>query len=471
MLPAFGQGHLFPCIELCKLLASRNHKVTLIIFSTLSSSVPSSFRQNPLIEIVEIQSPPGADHIPMHPESKPRLILVLENLISTRLENPDSSPPLCAIVDVLLIMSWTNDVFEKFGIPTVGFFTSGACSAAMEYAAWKAEVLDLKPGEFRLLPGLPDEMAITISDLKRRPLPPRPSGPPGSEPRRRGPAAPGCEPGWVEITAQSIALVINTCDDLESPFIDYMGREAKKPVWGMGPLFSEDYWASSGSLVHDSKIRRTVRQTNVTEENVIQWLNTKPRGSVLYVAFGSSVHITLDEYPLLASALEESSHPFIWVIPKDAGRKGSPDGYFPAGLDQKVGERGLIIHGWAPQLLILSHESTGGFVSHCGWNSTMEAIGRGVPILAWPLRGDQYYNAQLVVKYLKVGYNVSDDLGGMIMKKEEILKGIEMLMGDKEMKKRAEVLEAKFKHGFPESSVAALDAFTDFLGEKSAPAL
>ncbi|GKU95877.1 hypothetical protein SLEP1_g9178 [Rubroshorea leprosula] len=473
VLPAFGQGHLFPCIELCKLIASRSYKATLVIFSTLSSSVPSSFRQHPLIEIFDIPSPSGSDPIPMHPDSKPQMLLCLENLISTRRKQPDLPRPLCAVVDLIVIMEWTADVFNKLGIPTVGFFTSGACSAAMEYATWKAQVQDIKPGEVRSLPGLPEEMAITISDLKRRSLgPPRGHGGPpaggelGSKPRRRGPAGPGEHPSWVDETSDSIALVINTCYDLERLFIDYLARETGKPVWAVGPLLSEQYWASGGSLVRDSKIRN--RQADITEEKVIEWLDSKPRGSVLYIAFGSLVDITLEEYPQLASALEESTHPFIWVIRKDAGRKGEPEGYFPHGLDQRVGERGLIIQGWAPQLLILSHKSTGGFLSHCGWNSTVEAIGRGVPFLAWPLRGDQYYDAQLVVRYLKVGYSVSEDMGGMV-KKEEMVKGIEKLMGDKEMKRRAEALGAKFEHGFPDTSMAALDAFTELIEKKSAP--
>ncbi|KAI9071673.1 hypothetical protein K1719_046365 [Acacia pycnantha] len=122
-------------------------------------------------------------------------------------------------------------------------------------------------------------------------------------------------------------------------------------------------------------------------------------------------------------------------------------GYFPHGFDSRVGKRGLIICGWAPQLLILSHPSTGGFLSHCGWNSTVEAIGRGVPFLVWPIRGDQYYDAKLVVDHFKVGYMISDDLSQMV-KKDNIVKGIERLMNDKDMKRRADILSAMFQNGF-----------------------
>ena len=94
----------------------------------------------------------------------------------------------------------------------------------------------------------------------------------------------------------------------------------------------------------------------------------------------------------------------------------------------------------------------------------MEAIGRGVPFLVWPIRGDQYHDAKLVVQHLKVGYRAYDNLADV--KKEDIVKGIERLMGDKEMKRRAEILSEKFQHGFPNSSVAALDAFKDYVNQK-----
>lgn len=385
------------------------------------------------------------------------------------------------------MMSWSTDIFKKFDIPTVAFFTSGACTSAVELATWKDHTLDLKPGETRFLPGLPEDMALTSSDLKRRRHDPPPPPPPhhgfppppgGPGPGKMGPPKLGEQPPWVEDIRETIALMINTCDELERPFIDYIANHVGKPVWGVGPLLPEKYWNSAGSVIHDRDIRSN-RQSSVTEEEVTQWLDSKSHGSVLYVSFGSEVGPTVEEYQNLAQALETSKQPFIWVLQPGSGRPGPPrmfaagsggpeaekDEYFPHGLDSRVGNRGLIIHGWAPQLLILSHPSTGGFLSHCGWNSTVEGIGRGVPILAWPIRGDQYHDAKLVVSHLKVGYMVTDDLSEKVTK-DDVVKGIERLMGDKEMKETAEILSAKFQNGFPRSSVAALDAFKDYVHKK-----
>ncbi|XP_057478164.1 UDP-glycosyltransferase 89B2-like [Actinidia eriantha] len=510
ILPFFGQGHLFPCIELCKHLASRNYKITLFISSNISSSVPSSLRHHPLLEITQVSAAQGP--LPPPPEFFPGSVPVpvsnpfhshhqqmgrdIEAFLSDRVNG--QARPVCAVLDTM--MSWSKEIFVKFDIPTAAFFTSGACSAAMEYGTWKAQVNDMKPGEIRVIPDLPEEMAVAYLDVERRPrgLPhPGPNGgPPGQPPRLLGPdggpsgrpgpelhgppggpggppPVPGHQPPWMADVDGSIAMLINTCDDLEHPFIEYLANRIGKPVWGVGPLLPEKYWKSAGSVFHDHEIRAN-RESNYTEDEVIQWLDSKPRESVVYVSFGSEVGPTLEEYVQLAGALGESKWPFIWVIQPGSGRHGPPqpgsdpseESYYPHGLDTKVGDRGLIIRGWAPQLMILSHPSTGGFLSHCGWNSTVEAIGRGVPLLAWPIRGDQFFNAKLIVHHLKVGYMVSS--GGDKVEEKDIVVGIERLVTDEEVHKRAVALGGKFKHGFPASSEAALDNFINFISQKSA---
>uniref|UniRef100_A0A2P2P037 Glycosyltransferase n=1 Tax=Rhizophora mucronata TaxID=61149 RepID=A0A2P2P037_RHIMU len=518
VIPFSGQGHLLPSVELCKHVASRNLKVTLLISSHLSSSVPSSLLlQYPLITIAELPSPsptlppppsaelPGVfgsdqqelmmrNHLPPPPphmhKHHSHMSQQLESLISTRFsrDNDDSKVNICAVVDVMM-MNWAAETFHKFEIPTVAFFTSSACSAAMEYALSIADrnLADvLMPGELYLLPGLPEDMALSYLDLKGsepphgRGLPPPPG--PGDQienglgPPKMGPPRPGGRPPWLEETKGSFGFMINTCADLERPFLDYIADQMNKPVWSVGPLLPEKYWKSAGSIVHDHDFRAN-RQSNVTEDEVTGWLDSKPRGSVLYVSFGSEVGPSMEEYPQLADALEACNRSFIWVIQPGSGRPGPPphflggdhpggsedeQGYFPHGLERRVGERGLIIYGWAPQLLILSHPSVGGFLSHCGWNSTVEAIGRGVPLLAWPIRGDQHYNAQMMVKHLKLGCMISDDMSKKI-RKDDIVKGIERLLGNEDLKKRASLTGAKFERGFPGSSAQSLDAFKDFI--------
>jgi UDP:flavonoid glycosyltransferase YjiC (YdhE family) len=127
---------------------------------------------------------------------------------------------------------------------------------------------------------------------------------------------------------------------------------------------------------------------------------------VVYVSFGTLAHFSPPELRELARGLDLSGKNFVWVISGDADTEESewmPDGF--AELMAR-GDRGFIIRGWAPQMLILTHPAVGGFVTHCGWNSTLEAMGAGVPMVTWPRFADQFYNEKLVVELLKVGVGV-----------------------------------------------------------------
>ncbi|XP_009588675.1 scopoletin glucosyltransferase-like isoform X3 [Nicotiana tomentosiformis] len=261
----------------------------------------------------------------------------------------------------------------------------------------------------------------------------------------------------------TVAILVNTFVELEQTFLEYLAKQTGLPIWGVGPMLPEKFWTltASKSLLRDRDIRTNFsHKTNYSEDEVLNWLDSKSPSSIIYIAFGSDVVPTLEEHEEIAKALEESSRQnFIWVISKNQD-------YYPNGLETQVGKRGLIINGWAPQLLILSHSSTGGFLTHCGWNSTMEAIGQGVPLLAWPIRGDQFYNAKLIVCYLKIGHMVSsigENIGLKRVKKEEIIQGVQRLMEDKQVHNRVKDLSHKYRHGFPISSAASLHDFKDFI--------
>lgn len=477
VVPKNAQGHLFPCMELCKhlLRGGAACNITLLVDSDVTSSIPSSLSQSPLFRVLDVSA-----SLSPSPEPAPRglppgrqhdvLARGIEAVLAQR--GPESARPSRAIVDHIMYRS--QEVFAKFGIPTVTFITSGACWAAVQHAAWVVQPDDMRPGEVRALPGLPDGMVLSYSDLKQKRhwMPPRGGGgsggrgggPPdakgGGRPQMMGPPLPGQPAPWVEEVKSSAAILVNTCDELERPFLDYMANLTGKPVWGIGPLLPDQYWQSSESLLREREIRPK-RESNYTDDEIISWLDKQPDRSVVFVSFGSEVGPSADEYPELASALEESALtiPFIWVIQRKSAPGKPESGYFPQGLDSRVRERGLVVHGWAPQLLILSHPSTGGFVSHCGWNSTVEAIVRGVPILAWPIRGDQYYNAKLVASYLHVGAMVSEGYPEQTVKKGDIVKGIEVVLGDEGIRRRSMDLRGKFEEGLPESSVASLEAF------------
>lgn len=513
LLPLYGQGHLLPCMELCKRLSSLNYRAILIISSNLSSSVPSSIFHHPLVEVTQLpSSPPPLDSLQLLPPpsemvdeegEKPtsgpnpfhhdyqQLGTGIKTFLLDKYVKPDKIRPVCVVIDVM--MSWSKEIFGMFDIPAVTFFTSGACSAAMKQAAWKSMVRELKPGEIRKFDGLPEEMALTSSDLKRQERakssnhrcgPPRWVNGTLGERKFGRPPFPGDRPIWLDEIEDSLALCFNTCDQLEHQFLSYIAKTISKPVFGVGPLLPEQYLNSFNSILLDGQVRSNGK-SNYTEDEMIQWLDSKAARSVVYVSFGSEVGPSMEEYEALADALGELNRPFIWVIQPGSGRRcpspgflgeesNSPprrkeeEGYHPHGLDEKVGDRGLIVKGWAPQLLILTHPSLGGFLSHCGWNSTVEAIGRGIPILAWPIRGDQFHNAKLVVKHFKVGRMLlTSENPAELVKKDSIKTEIYSLLDDVELHRQAQILRRKLTDDFPAIQITALKSFIDLIVQKN----
>ncbi|ONK81305.1 uncharacterized protein A4U43_C01F27630 [Asparagus officinalis] len=166
----------------------------------------------------------------------------------------------------------------------------------------------------------------------------------------------------------------------------------------------------------------------------------------------------------IASGLEASNYSFILVVRKDG------DDWLPNGFEERVKEKGLIIRGWAPQILILNHTAVGGFLTHCGWNSSLEGISAGLPLITWPLFAEQFYNERLIVCVLKIGVSVGVTEYRVIPEERlvvgatEIEKAVSSVMGDdeeaEERRERARELGEAAKRAVDEggSSYSDLDS-------------
>lgn len=185
----------------------------------------------------------------------------------------------------------------------------------------------------------------------------------------------------------------------------------------------------------------------------------KPR-SVLYICFGSLTRFNKKQTTEIAYALEASGHPFIWVVGKvsktsnDEFEDEEQELWLPKGFEDKIKENGhgLLVRGWAPQVLILEHEAIGGFVTHCGWNSILEGVVAGVPFITWPIFAEQFYNEKLVTQVLNLGVSIGNEVwkawateDSLVIKSgDDILMAINAVMGDTEeaidMNKRAKKL-------------------------------
>ncbi|WOL19095.1 hypothetical protein Cni_G27892 [Canna indica] len=241
-------------------------------------------------------------------------------------------------------------------------------------------------------------------------------------------------PGWegfleeiVESEATTDGVVINSFDDLERVYVDcYNGNMEGKKVWTLGPL----------SLVHKDPDNKAARGNRVSivvgeEHRVIRWLDEKPARSVIYLSFGSVVRHDAAQLMEISHGLEAAGRPFLWVI-KEAEASSQEVEKWLSGFEERTAGRGIVVKGWAPQAAILAHMAVGGFMTHCGWNSTIEAVAEGIPMATWPHFGDQFINEMLVVDSLGIGVAVIDGANGraVVVKREEIAKAAARLMDE-----------------------------------------
>lgn len=203
------------------------------------------------------------------------------------------------------------------------------------------------------------------------------------------------EQGYLHLDSGSL---FNSCREIEGDFLDFMEKmsdDESKKNFAIGPFNPV-----------------LIKQKDFDESNrdCLQWLNKQEPYSVIFVSFGTTTSLPDEQIRELAVGLEESGMKFIWVLREaDKGDCAaalggiSRNGALPEGFEERVRERGVVVSDWAPQLEILGHSATGGFLTHCGWNSCMESISMGVPAAAWPMHSDQPRNAVLLTEVLKIG--------------------------------------------------------------------
>ncbi|KAK1273565.1 UDP-glycosyltransferase 89B1 [Acorus gramineus] len=268
------------------------------------------------------------------------------------------SPPSLIVSDIFL--GWTRRLAGQLGVPRVVFSPSGALTISLINSLFEHLPKRAGPVGFSGLPGSPTfpwyQLPLLISDYRE--------GDPTSEFMRDG----------MLDNVASWGIIVNSFAGLEGEYLRHLEKNyGPGRVWAVGPLGLGGTSERGGT-------------SSVPVDDVLRWLDGCPDGSVVYVCFGSLVALGSDQIEAIAAALELSGVRFLWAY--KARNDGGPEG--------QVGERGFIIRGWAPQVAILGHRAVGSFLTHCGWNSTLEAITAGVPLLAWPMAADQYFTARLL---------------------------------------------------------------------------
>ena len=169
------------------------------------------------------------------------------------------------------------------------------------------------------------------------------------------------------------------------------------------------------------------------------WLDSNKAGSVVYVSFGSIANLKEEQMTELAFGLSNSNLSFLWVIRASEETK-LPMDFLSAGLQSRC-----LIVNWCSQLEVLSHQAVGCFMSHCGWNSTLEALSLGVPIVAMPQWTDQTTNAKFIADVWQVGVRVEVDEKKQVATRESIEVCLKEVMMEGEKRNQLKVNALKFK--------------------------
>ncbi|KAK9707132.1 hypothetical protein RND81_07G174400 [Saponaria officinalis] len=236
-------------------------------------------------------------------------------------------------------------------------------------------------------------------------------------------------------TGLESGTLFNTSRVIEGKYVKVLEKISSKKCIAIGPFNPVEIEK------HEAETRR---------HECLEWLDGQEKNSVIYVSFGTMTSITDEQIKELAVGLEKSGQKFIWVLrdadkgdvfaESDAVRR--PE--LPEGYEERVKDRGIVVREWAPQLEILAHSSTGGFLSHCGWNSCLESMSMGVPIATWPMHSDQPRNAVFVTDVLRIGTVVRNwDRHGELVSSGDVERAVTRLMASEdgaEMRERADKL-------------------------------
>ncbi|KAJ7949675.1 Glycosyltransferase [Quillaja saponaria] len=264
---------------------------------------------------------------------------------------------------------------------------------------------------------------------------------------------------------KSNGIIVNTFEELEPIALKAItdGLCVPKgpttpPIYCIGPLTAEAY--------DDGGVERN---------DCLSWLDNQPSRSVLFFCFGSRGSFSVGQLKEIADGLEKSGQRFLWAVknpPQDEKlntTENSTDevkleSILPERFLERTKDRGMVVRSWAPQVAVLRRESVGGFVTHCGWNSVLESVVAGVPMIAWPLYAEQHINRNVLVKDMKLAVGVEQRGEDGFVSGDEVERVVRELMeseNGREMRERSwsmreMALDARGEFGSATKSLANL---------------
>ncbi|PQM36862.1 UDP-glycosyltransferase 74E2-like [Prunus yedoensis var. nudiflora] len=364
--------------------------------------IPAQGHINPMLQFSKRLASKGAGEIDLESSIQWLQTILSQNLPDLISKQERNGYPICCLV-YDAIMAWALDIAKGLGIAGASFFTQ-ACAVGTLYYNVQQKLLRVPLEEDRvLLPGLP---LLEPHDL------PSFINHPGSYPSLSKMVV-----GSFSNITDADWIFCNTFDCLEPEVVSWM--RTKWPIKTIGPTLPSMYLEKR--LEDDRDYGINLFKPN--NDTCIKWLDSKKACTVVYVSFGSVANLGEKQMEELALGLKRSKTSFLWVVRESEIQK------LPSNFEEQTSEKGLVVN-WCPQLQVLAHRAIGCFMTHCGWNSTLEALSLGVPMVAMPQWTDQLTNAKFVEDEWKVGVRVKVDQG--IVTKEEIERCIAQVMeGDR----------------------------------------
>ncbi|CAM0954446.1 unnamed protein product [Alopecurus aequalis] len=431
LYPSLGVGHLNPMVELAKHLLRYGHSVVVAVIDPPDSDAVSAdavarlAAANPSIAFRLLPAPASPDAA-AHP--------VKRSLDTLRLANPVLRDFLLSLpapgADALLLDMFCVDALDvaaELAVPAYFFFASAAGALA---------ILLNMPYSYPSLPSFKD-MGETLVHS------------PGMPPVRAVDMPVMIKDKESETTKVRLyqfkripegrGVLVNTFDWLEPTALKALadgvcvpGRPAPK-VFCIGPLVDD------GEKNRDKEKRH----------ECLAWLDAQPLRSVVFLCFGSKGAFSATQLKEIARGLEGSGHRFLWAVrspPEEQSEFPVPDleRLLPAGFLERTRGRGMVVKSWVPQAEVVRHEAVGAFVTHCGWNSTLEAIMAGLPMICWPLYAEQALNKVFMVEEMKIAMALDGYEAG-IVNAEEVEAKVRLVMETEEGRKLRETLVAAKK--------------------------
>uniref|UniRef100_A0A2N9HLW5 Glycosyltransferase n=1 Tax=Fagus sylvatica TaxID=28930 RepID=A0A2N9HLW5_FAGSY len=415
LYPTPAIGHLISMVELGKLILAHHPSFTIHIL--IAPAPYNAGSTAPYIAAVSSTTPSIIFHnlptVTLPPTASPHHETLTFELI--RLNNPNVHKSLLSISNTHNIQAFIMDFFcshalsvaAKLNLPGYFFFTSGA--AAQNFFIYFPTIHNTTTKSFKDLntllnvPGVPPVHSLDLP----KPLLDRND--------KAYEYLLDCSIGL----ARSAGIIVNTFEALEPKAIQAFSDglcvpdAPTPPLYCIGPLIATNNERSSGEAV---------------QPECLTWLDSQPSQSVVFLCFGSLGLFSIEQLKEIALGLEKSGQRFLWVVRNPPSVKHSLatsaqpdpdlDSLLPEGFLDRTKEKGLVVKSWAPQVAVLNHDSVGGFVTHCGWNSVLEAVCAGVPMVAWPLYAEQRFNRVVLVEDVKIALPMNESEDGFVSSAE-----------------------------------------------------